>query len=93
MSSKKMKMVLAIVRDEDEDRVREALVQQLFRVTHIASTGGFFKRGNATLMIGTDADKVDAVIDIIRDNCTLTLDIAVKRATVFVLDVDHFEQV
>ena len=93
MSSNQMKMVLAIVRDVDEDQVREALIQEDFRVTRIASTGGFFRRGNATFMIGVDAESVDRVIDTIRENCTATLDLAVKRATVFVLNVDHFEQV
>jgi uncharacterized protein YaaQ len=93
MSSNMMKMVLAIVRDVDEDQVREALIQANFRVTRIASTGGFFRRGNATFMIGVQSEDVDRVIETIRNNCTPTLDLAVKRATVFVLDIDHFEQV
>ena len=93
MSSKKMKMVVAIVRDLDEEEVLQELLQQEFRVTRIASSGGFFRRGNATFMIGVEEDKVDQVIQIIRDRCAPTLDLAVKHATVFVLGVDHFEQV
>ena len=93
MSSKKMKMVLAIVRDLDEDEVLQALLQQDFRVTRIASSGGFFRRGNATFMIGVEEEKVEQVIQIIRDRCAPTLDLAVKHATVFVLDVDHYEQI
>ncbi len=93
MNSKDMKMVLAIVRDLDEDEVLQALVEENFRVTRIASSGGFFRRGNATFMIGVDAERVDQVIQIIRDHCAPTLDLAVKHATVFVLDVDRFEQV
>lgn len=93
MSSKNMKMVLAIVRDMDEDEILQALLQENFRVTRIASSGGFFRRGNATFMIGVEADKVDQVIQIIRERCAPTLDLAVKHATVFVLDVDRFEQV
>jgi uncharacterized protein YaaQ len=93
MSSNQMKMVLAIVRDVDEDRVLEALVKEEFRITRIASTGGFFRRGNATFMIGVEEENVDRVIETIRESCMPTLDLAVKRATVFVLDIDHFEQV
>lgn len=93
MSSKKMKMVLAIVRGLDEDGILQALLQEDFRVTRIASTGGFFRRGNATFMIGVEEDKVEQVINIIRERCAPTLDLAVKHVTVFVLDVDHFEQV
>ncbi len=93
MNSKDMKMVLAIVRDLDEDEVLQALVEEKFRVTRIASSGGFFRRGNATFMIGVDAEQVDQVIQVIRDHCAPTLDLAVKHATVFVLDVDRFEQV
>lgn len=93
MNSKEMKMIVAIVRDLDEDEILQALIKDEYRVTRIASTGGFFRRGNATFMIGVEAEKVERVIQIIRDHCAPTLDLAVKHATVFVLDVDRFEQV
>lgn len=93
MNSKDMKMIVAIVRDLDEDEILQALIKEEYRVTRIASTGGFFRRGNATFMIGVESEKVERVIQIIRDHCAPTLDLAVKHATVFVLDVDHFEQV
>ncbi len=93
MSSKNMKMILAIVRDLDEDEILQALLEEDFRVTRIASSGGFFRRGNATFMIGVEAEKVEQVLEIIRQHCAPTLDLAVKHATVFVLDIDHFEQV
>ena len=93
MSSKKMKMVVAIVRDVDEEEILQGLIKEDFRVTRIASTGGFFRRGNSTFMIGVEESKVERVIQVIREHCAPTLDLAVKHATVFVLDVDHFEQV
>ncbi len=40
-----------------------------FFVTKLASTGGFLREGNTTLMIGTDAEKVDIVIDIVKKEC------------------------
>jgi len=93
MNSKNMKMIIAIVRDIDEDAVVKALLKENFRVTQIASSGGFFRRGNATLMLGISEEKVDHAIQTIREHCEPTLDLAVKHATVFVLNIDRFEQV
>jgi|SaaInlV_200m_DNA_2_1039689.scaffolds.fasta_scaffold00436_15 uncharacterized protein YaaQ len=93
MNSNTMKMIIAIVRDVDEEAVVKALLKENFRVTQIASSGGFFHRGNATLMIGVTEQRVNLAIQTIRENCEPTLDLAVKHATVFVLNIDHFEQV
>ncbi len=93
MNSKNMKMIIAIVRDVDEEAVVKALLDEKFRVTQIASSGGFFHRGNATLMMGVDETQVDHAIQLIREHCEPTLDLAVKHATVFVLNIDRFEQV
>lgn len=87
-----MKLIIAILKHEDMENVSNALVAAHFRVTQIASTGGFLRRGSATLMIGLDGEKVDDAIDIIRKTCAPTTDPAVKRATLFVLNVAHFEQ-
>ena len=93
MNSKNMKMIIAVVRDVDEEAVVKALLDEKFRVTQIASSGGFFHRGNATLMMGVDETQVDHAIQLIREHCEPTLDLAVKHATVFVLNIDRFEQV
>ncbi len=93
MNSNDMKMIMAIVRDADLDKILKKLLAENFRVTRIASSGGFFRRGNATLMMGVDEQRVDEAIQIIREHCVPTLDLAVKHATVFVLDIAHFEQI
>ena len=93
MSSNDMKMLIAIVRDADLDKILKALLDESFRVTRIASSGGFFRRGNATLMLGVREKKVDQALQIIREHCAPSLDLAVKHATVFVLDIDRFEQI
>ncbi len=93
MSSNDMKMLIAIVRDADLDKILKALLDESFRVTRIASSGGFFRRGNATLMLGVREQKVDQALQIIREHCAPSLDLAVKHATVFVLDIDRFEQI
>ena len=92
MSSSDMKMIIAIVRDAELDDILDALLEENFRVTRIASSGGFFRSGNATLMMGVTEERVEKAIHIIRDRCAPSLDLAVKHATVFVLDIDRFEQ-
>jgi uncharacterized protein YaaQ len=87
-----VKLIIAILRHEDREHVSNALVAAHFRVTQIASTGGFLRRGSITLMIGLDGEKVDDAIDIIRKTCAPSTDPAVKRAILFVLDVAHFAQ-
>jgi uncharacterized protein YaaQ len=85
-----MKMIIAIVRDRDTNPVSTALTSAEFRVTHIASTGGFLRRGNSTLFVGVDDEKVDVALDVIRTNLEPADDPEQKRATVFVLNVNHF---
>ena len=45
------------------------LTEKEFRVTKLASTGGFLKSGNTTLLIGVEDEKIDEVIKIIEENC------------------------
>lgn len=61
-----MKMITAIVNKRDTNDVCDALTQAKFIFTKMASTGGFLKAGNTTLLIGTEDEKVDEAIDIIR---------------------------
>lgn len=64
-----MKLIIAIVNDEDVHHLIEDLTKSRFMVTKLATTGGFLKSGNTTLLIGVDDEKVDEVIQIIKDNC------------------------
>ena len=60
-----MKLVLAIMGKNDSQVVRDALTEEGFQVTEMASTGGFLKAGNTTLIIGVEDNKTNKVIDII----------------------------
>lgn len=64
-----MKLIYAIVRNDNEDDVMDALMHANFQVTKLATTGGFFKKGNSTLMIATDDERVDAAIEAIKKEC------------------------
>jgi uncharacterized protein YaaQ len=87
-----MKLIIAIVRDIDAGPVIEELITHGHRVTRVASTGGFLRRGNVTLLIGTEERQVQPVIDLLQDTCSPP-EPDQHRATIFVVDAPHFEQV
>ena len=62
-----MKLITAIVGKEDSKSVTSELIKAGFNVTRLATTGGFLLSGNVTLIIGTEDDKVDACIGVIRE--------------------------
>jgi len=64
-----MKLITAIVNGKDSNKVCDALTNDGFFFTRIATSGGFLKAKNITLMIGIEDEKVSSVIDIIRKNC------------------------
>lgn len=92
-SSDKMKLVLAIVQDSVAELILEMLTNSRFRVTRISSTGGFLKRGQVTFLAGVEEDKVQDYIQIIREHSAPAINSGMKRAIIFVLKVDQFEQV
>jgi uncharacterized protein YaaQ len=87
-----MKLIFAIIRDRDDVAVLNALVSQGHRVTRVASTGGFLRRGNVTLLIGTEQEKVQPVIDLIRETAQAP-EGNEHRATIFVMNATHYEQI
>jgi uncharacterized protein YaaQ len=69
MGEMMMKLILAVVQDQDSNRLSKALVDHNFRATKLATTGGFLKSGNTTFIIGTEDIRVDKALQIIKDNC------------------------
>jgi len=65
-----VKLIIAVVQDKDTNRLIDALNENNFQATKLATTGGFLKEGNTTLMIGCEDEYVDEALDIIRDNCS-----------------------
>lgn len=87
-----MKLILAIIRDTSSDSVSQALTSHNYRVTGIASTGGFLRRGKTTLMIGLEDDQVEHALSLIRSAVVSTPpDQKESRAVIFVLKVDQFD--
>jgi uncharacterized protein YaaQ len=87
-----MKLILAVVRDIDTESILNKLLPQGFRVTRLASTGGFLRRGSTTLMIGVDEGMENEVIDLIKQ-AVGTPDPDQHRITLFVLDALNFLQI
>jgi len=64
-----MKLVIAVVQDADAPALTRALGEAGLTSTKLASTGGFLREGNTTLLIGVEDDRLDEVKQIIRDTC------------------------
>ncbi len=87
-----MKLIVAILHHSDGERVLRALTDANFSVTRIASSGGFLRRGNATLLLGVEPEKTAPAIEVIREHSLPTADPGLRRATVFVLNAERHEQ-
>lgn len=72
-----MKLIIAIVQDEDTDVLTEALVSAGFRFTKISTTGSFLRTGNTSLMIGVEDAGVQPVMSILKRTCRRRTQIAV----------------
>ena len=106
-----MKLIFAIVSNDDSQKVSTALTKARFSITKLATTGGFLLSGNTTFIIGTEDEKVDECIKIIGEHSkkrkqmvpnnsfdvgmysAFPVEVTVGGATVFVMNVEHFEKV
>ncbi len=64
-----MKLILAIVNNDDSALASSALTEGGYWVTKLSTTGGFLMVGNTTLLIGTEDDKAQGAIDILKRYC------------------------
>ena len=64
-----MKLIIAIVQDEDASRLVGQLMNDGFGVTKLATTGGFLRAGNTTLLVGVNDDRFQTAMDIIEKVC------------------------
>lgn len=90
-----MKLVVAIVQDEDADNLVAALLEQSFRVTRIASTGSLLRTGNSSLLSGVQDWEVPRVISIISQVCRRRQQVVVPYSPALepglLYLADHFE--
>ncbi len=86
-----MKMLILIVKDHLTEALTGALTAARFKVTSIASTGGFLHSGKTTLLIGLEESQIETAVGLIRSKVPASSE--GPQATLFVVPVSRFEQV
>ena len=69
MQDGQLKLVIVIASDADADRLMKRLIEQGLPATKVSSTGGFLHRGSATILSGVEADEVEPVMAMVREEC------------------------
>ena len=64
-----MKLIIAIVQDEDASRLVNQLMKNGYGVTKLATTGGFLRAGNTTLLVGVEDNKLEGAMGVIEKIC------------------------
>ena len=88
-----MKLMIAIVNDADYDKIAHQLTEEQYRVTCIASTGGLFRRGSTTLLMGLDEEKINRAVEIIKEYSTSSEGPGSHKAAIFVLNIKEYIRV
>lgn len=86
-----MKLICAIIHETDSENVVESLIKAGQNVTRMASSGGFLRLGNVTLLIGTEPERVDEVIMMLKARCSVKAPNQ-HAATIFVLDMPVYQK-
>jgi uncharacterized protein YaaQ len=77
-----MKLIIAIVQDEDASRLISTLMSDGYRVTKLATTGGFLRSGNTTLLVGVEDEKLKNAMSIIEKVCKSRKQIATSPSPI-----------
>jgi uncharacterized protein YaaQ len=76
-----MKLVMAIIHDEDAFHIMDLLSEKGFSVTKLASTGGFLRSGMTTLISGLNEERIPEFVDILEKKCKSRKQITSVNAT------------
>lgn len=90
-----MKLILAIIQDHIAQDVLNELSENKIRATKLSSTGGFFRKGNTTILIGIEEEKLDRVKEMILNisKNKETVDDKTANTVMLVLNMDQFIRV
>lgn len=89
-----MKLIVVIMEDDMSHILSKELLENKISSTKLSSTGGFLKKGNTTMLIGTDAEKEQSILDLIKKVCDEN-DIESdneSKANIFVMDLEDFKK-
>ncbi len=85
-----IQVILAIVSQQQSDRLLKTLTDWSYRGTLVSTTGGFMRHANATVLIGARSDRVDSIVEQVHQVCQEGS--SDSAATVFVLDAGQYER-
>lgn len=94
-----MKMIIAIVQDKYTDDLIDKFLDEDIYVTRLSSTGGFFKSGNSTLLLGCKEEELERIDNIFKE---LTQeeevhsdkgDFKIAGATIFIVDLEEAKRI
>ena len=74
-----MKLILAIVSNDDSSAVSSALTKANYQITRLATTGGFLRAGNTTMIVGCEDDQVEKAIELYQGTYLVTVILMYKR--------------
>ena len=89
-----MKLIVVIMEDDLSHILSKELLEKKISSTKLSSTGGFLKKGNTTMLIGTDVEKEQSILDLIKKVCDEN-DIESdneSKANIFVMDLEDFKK-
>lgn len=89
-----MKLIVVIMEDDLSHILSKELLEIKISSTKLSSTGGFLKKGNTTMLIGTDVEKEQSILDLIKKVCDEN-DIESdneSKANIFVMDLEDFKK-
>lgn len=89
-----MKLIVVITEDDLSHILSKELLENKISSTKLSSTGGFLKKGNTTMLIGTDVEKEQSILDLIKKVCDEN-DIESdneSKANIFVMDLEDFKK-
>ena len=71
--ARKVKLIAAMVQDQDVDEVLGALIEKGYRATKLSTTGGFLRYSNWMILVGVEQkageDKVSDVLQVLKQHC------------------------
>ena len=89
-----MKLIVVIMEDDLSHILSKELLENKISSTKLSSTGGFLTKGNTTMLIGTDVEKEQSILDLIKKVCDEN-DIESdneSKANIFVMDLEGFKK-
>jgi uncharacterized protein YaaQ len=69
LANGEQKLIVVITSDDEAEALIKKLIERGFPATKVSSTGGFLRRGNATIFSGVEAGDLENVLAIIRKEC------------------------